>query len=314
MTTLGGAVASTPSARFAYLKSKKGDLCEDIELDDLVRSGKKFKLPDKARLLIVRSREIDAIAHESPHQVLQVIPSLVRLVIKALNKLESAGFQKAVVATDHGFILLREQEAGNVTPKPPGNWLVQKSRCLLGQGEADANNLVFPREHVNIPGEFRDYAVPRTLVPYGRGYLYYHEGLSLQECVLPCLCVEMKVQAAKKKLPALQLGYRQGKTDKITSRRPVVDVGWSQMEAFAEEHEIEVAIEAVDSKGNTIGWVSSGQTVNPATQGVRIRPGQFVGVGLRMEEQFSGNFTVRAMDPATQATIAELKLKTAYLE
>jgi hypothetical protein len=314
VTTLGGAVATTPSARFAYLKSKKGDLCADIELDDLVRSGKKLKLPDKARLLIVRSRDIDAIAHESPHQVLQVIPSLVRLVIKALNKLESAGFQKAVVATDHGFILLHEQEAGNVTPKPSGNWLVEKSRCLLGQGEADANNLVFPREHVNIPGEFRDYAVPRTLVPYGRGHLYFHEGLSLQECVLPCLCVEMKAQAAKKKLPALQISYRQGKTDKITSRRPVVDIAWSQMDAFAEEHEIEIAIEAVDSKGNTIGWVSSGQTVNPATQGIRIRPGQIVGVGLRMEEQFSGNFTVRAMDPATQAMIAELKLKTAYLE
>jgi hypothetical protein len=86
------------------------------------------------------------------------------------------------------------------------------------------------------------------------------------------------------------------------------------MEAFADEHEIEIAIEAVDSKGNTIGWVSSGQTVNPATQGIRIRPGQIVGVGLRMEEQFSGNFTVRAMDPATEAMIAELKLKTAYLE
>jgi hypothetical protein len=314
VTTLGGAVASTPSARFAYLKSKKGDLCTDIELDDLVRAGKKFKLPDKTRLLIVRSRDIDAIAHDSPHQVLQVIPSLVRLIIKALNKVESAGFQKVVVATDHGFILLHEQEAGNVTPKPPGNWLVEKSRCLLGQGEADANNLVFAREHVNIPGEFRDYAVPRTLVPYGRGHLYYHEGLSLQECVLPCLCVEMKAHAAKKKLPALQLSYRQGKADKITSRRPVVDIAWSQMEAFADEHEIEIAIEAVDSKGNTIGWVSSGQTVNPATQGIRIRPGQIVGVGLRMEEEFSGTFSVRAIDPATQVMIDELKLKTAYLE
>jgi hypothetical protein len=314
VATLGGAVVSTPSARLAYLKSKKGDLCHDIELDDLVRSGKKLKLPDKARLLIVRSREIDAIAHESPHQVLQVIPSLVRLIIKALNKLESAGFQKAVVATDHGFILLHEQAPGDVTPKPPGNWLVRKSRCLLGQGEADANNLVFPREHVNIPGEFRDYAVPKTLVPYERGNLYYHEGLSLQECVLPCLCVELKAQTAKKRLPAIHLSYRQGKTDKITSRRPVVDLAWSQMDAFAEEHEIEVAIEVVDSKGIIIGWVSSGQTVNPATQGIRIGPGQIVGVGLRMEDQFSGSLTVRALDSATQAMIDELKLKTAYLE
>jgi hypothetical protein len=314
VTTLGGAVATAPSTRFAYLQSRKGDFCTDIELDDLVRSGKKPKLPDKTRLLVVRSRDLDAIAHESPHQVLQVIPSLVRLIIKGIGKVESAGFQKAVIATDHGFILLHEQEAGNVASKPPGNWVVEKSRCLLGQGEADANNLVFPREHVGIPGEFQHYAVPKTLVPYVRNYLYYHEGLSLQECVLPCLCVEMKAQAAKKKLPELQISYRQGKTDKITSRRPVIDIAWSQMDAFAEEHEIEIALEAVDSKGNAIGWVNSGQTVNPATQGVRIHPGQIVGVGLRMEDEFSGNFTVRALDPATQALMAERTLKTAYLE
>ena|SRR5271165_2254084 len=124
----------------------------------------------------------------------------------------------------------------------------------------------------------------------------------------------MKAQAAKRKLAELQISYRQGKTDKITSRRPVVDIAWSQMDAFAEEHEIEVAPDAVDSKGNTVGWVSSGQTVNLATQGVRICPGQIVGVGLRMEDEFSGSFTIRALDPATQALVAQLTLKTAYLE
>jgi hypothetical protein len=110
------------------------------------------------------------------------------------------------------------------------------------------------------------------------------------------------------------LSYRQGKTDKITSRRPVLDLAWSQVDAFADEQEIEVAIEAVDSKGNIVGFVGSGQTVNPATQGVRIRPGLIVNVGLRMEDNFSGTFTVRALDPATQAIITDITLKTAYLE
>ena len=314
VTTLGGEVATVPSTRFTYLQSKKGDLCADVDLDELLKPGKKRKLPDKTHLLVVRSRDIDAIAHESPHQVLRVIPNLVQLIIKGISKVQAAGFQKAVIATDHGFILLHEQEAGNVAPKPQGKWLVEKSRCLLGQGEEDANNLVFAREHVSIPGEFQHYAVPKTLVPYVRNYLYYHEGLSLQECVLPCLCIEMKVQAAKKNVPEMHISYRQGKTDKITSRRPVIDIAWSQMDAFAEEHEIEIAVEAVDSKGNTIGSVSSGQTVNPATQGVRIRPGQIVGVALRMEDEFSGSFTVRAIDQAAQILIAELTLKTAYLE
>jgi len=54
--------------------------------------------------------------------------------------------------------------------------------------------------------------------------------------------------------------------------------------------------------------------VNPATNGVRIRPGQVVSVSLRMEDSFSGQFTVRALDPNTQAMLADLTLKTAYLE
>jgi hypothetical protein len=152
------------------------------------------------------------------------------------------------------------------------------------------------------------------MVPYTRGQLYYHEGLSLQECVLPCLSVDLKQPVQKKSLPALLFTYRQGKTDKITSRRPVFDLSWSQIDAFADEQEIEVAVEAVDSKGNIVGLVGSGQTINPATQGVRIRPGLIVNVGLRMEDNFSGSFTVRVLDSATQAIITELTLKTAHLE
>lgn len=314
VTTLGGNVATAPAARLAFLQSKKGDLCVDIELDQLVQVGKKVKIPDKVKLLVVRSRDLDSIAHESPHQVLQVIPKLVRQIIKGISKLETLGFQKAVIATDHGFILVQEQEAGNVVPKPPGEWLIEKARCLLGQGRADGSNLVFTRTQVGIPGEFQHYAVPKHLVPYTRGQLYYHEGLSLQECVLPCLSVDLRLPTQKKSLPALHLTYRQGKTDKITSRRPVLDLAWSQVDAFADEQEIEVAVEAVDSKGNIVGLVGSGQTINPATQGVRIRPGLIVNVGLRMEDTFSGTFTVRVLDPATQAIIADLTLKTAYLE
>jgi len=314
VTTLGGSIATAPATRLAFLQSKKGDLCADVELDEFVQPGKKFKVAEKVKLLVVRSRDLDSIAHESPHQVLQVIPKLIRQIIKGINKLEMLGFNQAVIATDHGFILVPEQEAGNVAPKPPGNWLIQKSRCLLGQGSADGSSLVFPRAQVGIPGEFQHYAVPKRLIPYQRGMLYYHEGLSLQECVLPCLTVDLKLPTQKKSPPALLLSYRQGKTDKITSRRPVLDLAWSQVDAFADEQEIEVAVEAVDSKGNLVGLVGSGQTINPATQGVRIRPGLVVNVGLRMDDSFSGSFSVRVLDPATQVVITDLNLKTAYLE
>ena len=53
----------------------------------------------------------------------------VRVIDAFVDALDLAemGFDAAVVATDHGFILLHEQGAGNVAPKPAGNWLVPSS-------------------------------------------------------------------------------------------------------------------------------------------------------------------------------------------
>jgi hypothetical protein len=314
VTHLGGEAATTPETRFAHLRKIKGDQCEDMDLEDLVRK-KRIKIDDKTKLLVIRMRDIDSIAHGSPHQVLDVIPALLRLVIRGLARAAEMGFDKAVIATDHGFVLLHDQEAGNLAPKPPGNWTVQKSRCLLGEGEADSHNLVFDAKIVGIPEHAKKYAVPKTLVPYSRGQLYYHEGLSLQECVLPCLTITLESETKKKsEIPQLTLTYRQGKTDKINTMRPVVDLAWPDADLFGEESEREFAIEAIDSEGRAVGFAGSGQSVNPATGCVRIKPGAAVSIGLKMDESFNGSFKVRVLDPSSNINLAELNLKTAYLE
>jgi len=316
VTMLRGAPATGPANRFAYLQARKGDQCADVDLEELIRK-KKPKVPDRTKLLVVRTRDIDTIAHGSPHQVLEIIPSLVRQIIRGLGKAAELGFDHAVIATDHGFVLIHEQEAGNLAPKPPGKWIVEKPRCLLGTGESDVQNLVFNATDVGIPGAVKNYAVPRTLVPYSRGQIYYHEGLSLQECVLPCLSIRLESPTESKKrtqLPRITLTYRQGKTDKITTRRPVVDLAWPESDLFAEESEREVVIEAVDANGGIVGMPSTGQAVNPATGCVRIKPGAAIAVGLSLEDAFSGSFKVRVLDPATNATLTDLSLKTAYFE
>jgi hypothetical protein len=170
---------------------------------------------------------------------------------------------------------------------------------------------------LGIPGDFKDFGAPKSLVPYSKGQTYYHEGLSLQECVLPCLTVTLEKADAKQKkqeMPRLTLTYRQGKSDRITSRRPVVDLTWPQGGLFVDEREIDVALDAVNTKGEMVGQVGSGQTVNSAIGIVRIKPGAALAIGLRMDEEFSGNFTVRVLDPTTNLLLASLNLKTGYLE
>ncbi len=316
VTTLGGTLATAPATRFSFLQSRKGDQCADIGLEDFLKR-KKPKVPATVKLLVVRTRDIDNLGHETPHQTLNVIPGLVRQIIRGVRKAGDLGFDAAVIATDHGFLLFHDQEAGNVAPKPEGHWEVQKPRCLLGDGKGDKANVVLDTGDLGIPGELKKYASPRRLVPYARGNVYCHEGLSLQECVLPCISVELEGTAGARKAGKsvrIMLSYRQGKTDKITSRRPVIDLAWPETDLFADEIEREVAIEAVDAKERIVGLAGSGQSVNPATGCVVIRPGMATSVGLRMEDDFSGSFTVRVLEPSTNVQLAELKLKTAYLE
>jgi len=315
VTTLGGEVATGPVQRFTYLRARKGDQCQDSDLEDLLRQ-RKPKVPERIKLLLVRTHDIDAMAHGSPHQVHHMIPVLVRQIIRGLAKLAELGFDQAVIATDHGFILVHEQPAGNVAPRPSGNWIVEKARCKLGTGTADAANLVMKASELNIPGDFENFAAPRTLVPYMRNEMYYHEGLSLQECVLPCLTVQLESSDKKTKKsspPRLTLTYREGKTDRITSRRPVVDLTWPQGDFFKDEVEIELLMEIVDAKEKSVGTVGSSPFVNPATGGVRIKSGSALSIGIKMDDEFSGNFTLRVLDQ-TNAMLAELKLKTGYME
>jgi hypothetical protein len=316
VTTLSGQVVCNPTARFLYLQSKKGDQCADTTLEDLL-SRKRLKIQNTVRLLLVRTNDIDTTAHGTPHQILELIPTLVRQIIRGLHKVGELGFNKAVIATDHGFILVHEQEAGNVAQRPIGTWLVEKARCMLGNGQADSGNIVMKADQLGIRGEFEDFAAPKTLVPYSRGQLYYHEGVSLQECVLPCLVVTFdsaSKKSAAQEIPTLMLTYRHGKTDCITTRRPVLDLVWTATNLFAEEREIEVFLEAADSEGSIVGWVGSCSSLNQATGSVRIKPGAAIAVGLRMDDAFTGKFTVRVLDTSTNALFTKLELKTGYME
>ena len=315
VTTLGGKPATTPTTRFAHLVSRKGDQCADCELEELMKA-KKPKFPETTKLLVVRTRDIDLLAHQSPRHVLDVMPKLLRQIIQGLTKVAELGFDHAVLATDHGFLLLHDQEPGSVVPKPPGAWIIQKPRCLLGEGEATSHTLVFKAADMGIPGPARNYAVPKTLGAFSNGQVYYHEGLSLQECVVPCMTVELAPAEKPNRLvgiPRFLLNYKQGKTDKITTRRPVLDLSRSR-ELFPEVTDREFSIEAFDAAGQLVGAVAAGQTVNPATGCVRVRPGEAISVSLRMDDDFSGAFKVRVADPGTGASYTELSLRTDYFE
>jgi len=308
---VNGEKVLVPKDRFRFMQKTYGDRCHMRDLDELV-TKQRVKIPDTTQLLVIKTTDIDQFGEINPLEARRLIPRLTQKIIAAVNRTQKLGFDRAVIATDHGFVLFDDQQAGDGVLKPQGEWDMVKTRCLLGKCSVAEGVQAFGRNEVGIDGDFEDYVVPRSFGTFVKGSPYAHEGLSLQECVLPVISIDFGKQSPE---PVntnidISLTYKGGATNKITTRRPMIEV--SMFSAMFEET-IEFQLEAYADK-NLVGEIAASPYVNAATNMVAIRPGQAVKVPLKMEDDFHGNFEVRAVDPITRVNYATLKLKTDYMD
>jgi hypothetical protein len=307
-----GKVASVKQ-RMEVLRKRYGQRFEEMKLADFIKPRK--KIPSEVDLLVLRSVEIDAYLETNPELTLRLIQDALKRIRVAVHKLKEMGFHEAVIATDHGFFLHPHIEAGDVCTKPEGDWVFVHDRLALGNGAPDSANMVFSAGHVGIQGNaFEKVATPRSLVAYRSGELYFHGGISLQECLVPVISIRLSKEPPRQEKAKITLIYKDG-TRQITTRFPVIDVVFEkpQMDLFGQDNEIEVLLEAHDKNSQVVGEAKAGGRVNPATGTITIKPGERLKVTLKMQEEYHGKFTVKAMNPSTFATFNKLDLKTDYV-
>lgn len=307
-----GIEVESPKDRLDYIRGFYGDRCQMVDLNDLVLK-KSLRVEDTVDLLVVKTTDIDSMGEISPVEARQMLPKIVNKIIAGANKVRTLGFTKIVIATDHGYALLEEQESGDVAEKPTGDWVEVKDRCLLGRGSSNAGTVTFAAEDVGIRGQVENYVVPRSFATFSKGRPYFHEGLSLQECVLPVLVLSaMEPRREESEGLELRLTYKGGTSMQITTRRPMIEIALFKTGLF-EAKDVEFQLEA-RSKNKVIGEACTCDSLNPATNLITMRPGDAIKVPLKMEEDFQGSFEVRATDPTTGIHYATLKLKTNYVD
>lgn len=269
--------------------------------------GADGKLPEPTQLLVVKTTDIDTLAEDSALEVIRLIPRLTKKIVAGVNKTRKMGYDHAALVTDHGFVLFDAQQAGDVVPKPQGEWGLVKTRCLLGKCAIAEKVQAFGKNEVGIAGDLEDYVVPRSFGTFSKGNPYAHGGLSLQECLLPVIAIDFERKGAETFDTAIdiRLSCKGGATNKITTRRPMIEVSMFQT-MFGDT--VEFHLEAYAGK-EVVGEAAASPHVNAATNLVSIKPGQAFKVPLKMEDDFHGSFEVRAVDPATQVNYATLKLK-----
>lgn len=307
---LGDQPLATVTQRMDLLRKRYGQRFAETKLSDFVRS--KSAPPETVELFVIRSNEMDSDFENNPEAALGLISRTFQQIRSALHKLRTLGFHDAVIATDHGFYLNTAVEAGDKCSKPAGNWIPVHERFLLGTGVADAANLILPADQLGVRGDFSEAGGPRALIAYQGGLAYFHGGASLQEAVVPVISLRLAtVTTNLSQQPPVTLAYKRG-AKRITTRLPIIELTVGASDLFSQETAVDILLEAHDKQGNVVGEAKPGEHVNPATRLISLYPNTTVPITIKMDLEFEGKFTVKALDPTTLKTYHKLDLETDY--
>jgi hypothetical protein len=316
--TLVPSVADTPlprsNERMDFLRDRYGDRFAELTLGDVL-SFKDKKLSQKigsAELLVVRTYEIDNLGETTNlYHARKHMSGILGELFTVTKRLAKLGFGTFVYAADHGHVLLPEVAPGDVLQKPTGEWLLEKRRSLLGRATGSAKGvLVFKAERLGINGPVADMAIAGGFKVFMHGAGYFHEGLSLQECLVPVIVLNVSTLPAEGVAGTdLQIRYR---SDTFTSR--VIGLKLFFQSLFREPLVLRLeAYDATGPKATLVGEAADCDARDPNTGLVTLLAGQETQVPLKVGADFEGKqIEIRAIDATGPGVVlARLQLKNA---
>ena len=314
---LGTRLLKVSEDRMKLLKERYGDRFANLTLGDLLSTSveKLGKRIGTAELLVVRIQDIDALGESlNLYLARKLMSEMLGDMRRAAGRLASLGFQHLVFSADHGHVLLPEVPPGDVVAAPQGAWLKSKRRCRLGSSLAGTpGTVVLHATSVGIQGAPEDICVPVGFKVFSAGEGYFHEGISLQECIVPAVVVRVKTARPQRGKRAVSIDYR---SDRFTSRVVGLKLQYAAGGLFDESLRVSVRAHdgnAADAK--VVGDAADCDARDESTHEVTLEPGVETPVPVLIEPDYSGPFVeVRVTDPVTGQSWARLELKNALMD
>jgi hypothetical protein len=314
---LGTRLLKVSEDRMKLIKDRYGDRFTDVTLGELLSTSvdKLRKRIGAVELLVVRTQEIDAVGENlNLYLARKLMSEMLGDIRRAASRLASLGFQRLVISADHGHVLLPEVSPGDVVSAPPGTWLKSKRRCRLGGSLAEtAGTVVFRAADVGIQAPAEDICIPVGFKVFSAGEGYFHEGISLQECVLPVIVVRVLKTAVRHGKQEVTIHYR---SDRFTSRVVGLKLRYESGGLFGEAVRVKVkAHSGTTVKADVVGDAADCDARDEATHEVVLHPGVDTPVPVLIEPDFGGpSVEIRVTDPVTGQIWARHKILNGLMD
>lgn len=296
----------TVDDRIAYLQERTGVETQSIRLPELTEG----KVNDATRLLVILSTKIDSTCEQNDSNVSGVtaIPTEIKQLASAVDACRNLGFNEIYFAADHGFMILPDLRVSDKIDKPAGsNICLKESRCLVGNLNESGDTLTFTPDQLGIDGEFMKIAYAKNFTVFIKNKKYFHEGLSLQENVVPIVSVKFKEDKPQETF-SVALKYKGAMGGTVHALRPIIDVTIHSSSLFAGDVNFKIKVQ--DQNGNVIGQAVQSSFYDEATEIMHISAGTTAcRQPIEIDENFDGNqFVVVALDTKTNVQLSRLVL------
>ncbi len=296
-------IVSTTTDRINYLKKTTQAEVQDIRLDEFDATA----VEDSTRLLVVRSLAIDSAGEKDKLNGLATMEREMIRLAKMLDDCKKLKFDLAILVADHGFMLQPFFRKGDLIEKPAGSDIVlTESRVLAGSINDSEYTQTFTPSELGANVSVMKLSYAKNFTVFTNGEVYFHEGLSLQENVVPMITVRLQ-EEKKQQAFHVDLFYK-GKTEgTVYNRRPLIDINTAFSDLFADDVNIKLVI--AGETGAVIGK-PEGKFFNEVTELVDIPSGATsIRQPISIEDDYHGScITITALHPETNATLSTLKL------
>ena len=313
---LGTRLLKTSADRMKLLAETYGDRFFETTMDDLLGFPKNATAELKhVELFVVRTQDPDSIGENlGGWRARKYLSEVVGDIASAVRWVVTQGFNRVVISSDHGHMMLPEVPPGDVVQSPPGSWLEKKRRFRLGSGfSGTAGTVTFKAGHVGVQGDLLEVCLPIGFRVFSDGTSYFHGGLSLQEAVVPVIIyrAEDGTHCGSGK-PEIDVRYRSGT---FTSR--VIGLKfYLQGDLFATAARVRIeAYDGTGTKAKVVGEAADCEARDEKTHEVTLQAKRETPVPILVDPHFDGTeIEIRVSDPQTRVVWARRELKNAILD